>query len=65
MPVGNSFRQAFLSAVWLTTSAFITPDGKIACAKGETIISVIEMEITNESWAEAGVNAKRRPKHQK
>lgn len=51
------------SAAWYTTSEFVTPDGKISCAKGKTIISVTEMEITNESWAE--LDGLRRANHYK
>lgn len=40
------------SAVWETTSEFVSPEGKISHAKGESIISVNETEITNKSWVE-------------
>lgn len=42
------------SAVWQTTSEFISPNGEISNAKGESIISVSETELTNESWAQIG-----------
>ncbi len=42
------------SATWQTTSEFVSPDGNISSAKGESVISVGQMEITNDSWAELG-----------
>jgi len=40
------------SATWQTISEFVTPDGKISHAKGESMISVSDMEIKNKSWAQ-------------
>lgn len=40
------------SAVWKTRSEFVTPDGQISYAEGESIISVTGKEIINESWAQ-------------
>ncbi len=40
------------SAIWETTSEFVTPDGTISHAKGESVISVCEQEIVNDSWAQ-------------
>jgi hypothetical protein len=42
------------SAIWKTTSEFVTPNGEISTAKGQSVISVGETEITNESWADVG-----------
>lgn len=42
------------SAVWQTTSEFVAPNGEISNAKGESVISVSETELTNESWAQTG-----------
>lgn len=39
------------SAVWKTISEFVSPDGKITHAEGESVISVQETVIMNESWA--------------
>ncbi|MCC8153036.1 MAG: hypothetical protein LIP01_01770 [Tannerellaceae bacterium] len=46
----------FLSepAVWKTTSEFVTPNGEISNSKGESVISISETEIINESWAQIG-----------
>lgn len=40
------------STVWQSSSEFVTPDSKIVYAKGESVISVNENEIINESWAQ-------------
>lgn len=40
------------SAIWQTTSEFITPDGNISYAEGESAVSVSETIITNESWVQ-------------
>nr|WP_320059370.1 hypothetical protein [uncultured Bacteroides sp.] len=40
------------SATWQTISEFVTPDGKISHAEGESVISISETEIVNESWAQ-------------
>ncbi|MDH6342146.1 hypothetical protein M2480_000525 [Parabacteroides sp. PFB2-12] len=40
------------SAIWETTSEFVASDGTISHAKGESVISVSEQEIVNESWAQ-------------
>lgn len=42
------------SAVWKTTSEFVSPEGTISHAKGESTISVGEAGITNKSWVELG-----------
>lgn len=42
------------SVIWETTSEFVAPDGEISYAKGKSVISVGEMEITNKSWADIG-----------
>lgn len=42
------------STVWQSSSEFVTPDGQIAYAKGESVISVNEKEIINESWVQMG-----------
>jgi len=40
------------SAIWQTTSEFVTPNGDISYAKGESVISVEDKEIINESWVQ-------------
>lgn len=42
------------SAVWQTTSEFVSPNGEISNAKGESVISISKTELTNESWAQIG-----------
>lgn len=42
------------SAVWQTTSEFVTPSGEVSNAEGESVISIFESEISNESWAQIG-----------
>ncbi len=42
------------SAVWKTTAEFVTPDGAISRAGGESVVSVGETEIINESWVQLG-----------
>ncbi|MEH0153922.1 hypothetical protein V6R21_07220 [Limibacter armeniacum] len=42
------------SAIWKTASEFISPDGKISKAFGETSVIVKANEIKNNSWASFG-----------
>ncbi len=42
------------SAVWKTTAEFVVPDGAISRAEGESVISVCETEIINESLVQLG-----------
>ncbi len=46
----------FLSepAVWKTISEFVAPNGEISKSEGESVISISETEITNESWTQIG-----------
>lgn len=46
----------FLSetAVWQTTSEFVTSDGTTSHARGKSVVTVSETEIINESWAQMG-----------
>lgn len=46
----------FLSetAVWESISEFVSPNGKISYAEGESVITISEKEITNNSWAQIG-----------
>lgn len=46
------------SAIWQTISEFVAPNGEISNAEGESVISVFETEIINESWAQV-CNVKR------
>lgn len=40
------------SALWETTSEFVIPDGHISFACGESVITVNDKKIINESWAQ-------------
>ncbi len=40
------------SAIWQTSSEFVTPEGIISKGEGQSIISIYENEIINESWAQ-------------
>lgn len=40
------------SSVWKRIFEFVSPDGRISPAQGESVISVHETGIRNESWAE-------------
>lgn len=39
------------SAVWQTTSEFVTPEGIISKGIGESVLSIHKEEIINKSWA--------------
>lgn len=42
------------SATWDTTSEFVSPEGESSYAQGQSVISVREQEIINDSWAQIG-----------